>query len=139
MITLITTLGILITHLSHGLQLHVWRVSDHDIKTATGEDVGERFFPTERFVAGDGGIVDEAVAALDVVRQIGEFSTSACGGKPQRKSGDFDRFFVDVDAVEVVLQNGGIDVTQNEGVAVNMGFIDVDQTVLMLQKLKRRI
>ena len=79
------------------------------------EDFREFFLPTEGFVAGNGWIVDERVAAFDVVVERVQFAVRLGGTEPERKLGNLYALLVDVDTKQVVFQDRVLDVGEHDG------------------------
>jgi len=53
----------------------------------------------------DVGVIDEGVAAVDIVGEVGEGFAGAGGADPECEAGDFDGFGGEVHAVEIVLED----------------------------------
>jgi len=69
-----------------------------------GEDVGEGFLEIE----GAGvyvGVVDEAVAAEDIMGEVGEGFSPGGGSEPESELGDFDGFGGEVHAEKVIVED----------------------------------
>ena len=60
----------------------------------------------------DVGVVDDAVADADGVVEAGEHLAAAGGLDPEAEAADLHRLFVQVDAVEVVLEDVAVEVEQ---------------------------
>ena len=86
------------------MQLNVRRITYYDIKSTFFEDLRELFLPVEGFVACDGGVADERVAALDVFAEGVELAARLGCPQPQGKLRYLYALFVDVHSIEIVLQ-----------------------------------
>jgi hypothetical protein len=68
--------------------LHIWRISNHDIKTSFTHNLSKLFVSIKCFVSSDYRIVDETIPAFDIVIEIGKLFTFFCGLEPEREFGD---------------------------------------------------
>ena len=96
----------------------------------------ELILPVEGFVAGDGGVADERVAALDVFAEGVQFPMLLGCPKPQGKLRYLYALFVDIDSIEVVLQYLVVDLVSGQLVARYPLHHLEDLLMLALQELE---
>ena len=96
----------------------------------------ELLLPVEGFVASNGGIADEGVAAFDVLVQRVEFAVGFGGAQPEGQLGNFHTLLVDVHPKEVVLQNAVLHILKHNACPRHLGFHLIDEPVLVHQELQ---
>ena len=81
------------------------RIADHHVEAAALHNLRERLRPVERPLARHRRVVNQRVAAADVVVQRGQAVILFGGFQPERELRDFHRFAVQIHAEEVVAQH----------------------------------
>ena len=132
---------------------HIGRVADHDIEAATGEDLRKAVAPVEgagvwrqlgeRLDQGGWSIggrrLDQGIAAANGLVEVVQRLVAAGGLEPETELGDFDRFVVQIHAVQVVLQNLAVEVIQADllGRTGQLGDEPVHPLVFLAEKIER--